>query len=115
MDVKELLSFKPDSTPQRDSSSAAPPGGDRGGDRGRKRIAVTTREEAGILKKPSIAPLLPDSTSSGRDDAITTARGGGDPIEGAVLGPEMTEEERLRIIQMVEDEPEVRERLVEIG
>ncbi|XP_021946163.1 beta-catenin-like protein 1 [Folsomia candida] len=107
MDVKELLSFKPDSTPQRDSSSAAPPGGDRGGDRGRKRIAVTTREEAGILKKPSIAPLLPDSTSSGRDDAITTARGGGDPIEGAVLGPEMTEEERLRIIQMVEDEPEV--------
>lgn len=112
MDVKELLSFKPNSTPARDSNSSsssgagAPPSKSGGGDRGRKRLAVAPGSDSGILKKPNLAQTIPElAVSKGR--IIEEAGKGGDPLEGGNQGLEISEEERLRIIQMVEDGEEV--------
>jgi len=114
MDVKELLSFKPNSTPARDSAASStsssgagpPPSKSGGGDRGRKRLAVSSTSVSGILKKPNLTPALPEQGGN-KGRSIEEAGKGGDPSEGGNQGLEISEEERLRIIQMVEDGEEV--------
>lgn len=114
MNVKELLSFKPDSTPQRISaadSSSSSSSSSAHQERSRKRLAVptTSRDEGGILKKP-YRPEIADSTTSlvsgNREiEAVGRSNNNGEEVGGSG-GLEISEEERLRIIQMVEDEPE---------
>jgi len=112
MNVKELLSFKPELTPGRESSSSSAPQRSGGGqDRSRRRLAVSSKDEAGILKKPLLSLAAPDSTTKDSAPASSSGRGGGGagdlPGNDISIGMEISDEERLRILQMVEEEPEV--------
>jgi len=109
MNVNELLSFKPASmTPSREANSGS--SSDGAGSRKRPRLPVpSNREDAGILKKAHLSSGIPinidfseemnDENGKGRSDLNSTSEDG---------GLEISEEERLRILKMVEDEPEVR-------
>jgi hypothetical protein len=118
MSVKELLTFTPgSSTPSRDGSSSsggAPPHQQQrsGGqpDRSRKRLAApsSSRDEGGILKKPLLSTGDSTTDSFLQPNGNNSRNGGG--LSGSDLsqGLEISDEERLRILQMVEEEPEVR-------
>lgn len=111
MNVEELLSFKPASmTPSREPHSGS--ASDGVSSRKRPRLPVQNiREEVGILKKAHIS-----STSSGVQNKVgfveaanlDSGRGRSDlNLTSEDGGLDITEEERLRILQMVENEPEV--------
>jgi hypothetical protein len=118
MNVKELLTFTPgSSTPSRDgsSSSAAPPQQQRSGgqpDRSRKRFTVpsSSRDEGGILKKPLLSTADSATDSFLQPNGNNSRNGGGLSGSGLSHGLEISDEERLWILQMVEEEPEVRKK-----
>lgn len=113
MNVNELLSFKPaQMTPTRDPHGG---GSSEGvGSRKRPRLPVPSggggREEAGILKKAHLTSSgVPINIDFGEDhDENGRGRGDLNSTSGEDGGLEISEEERMRILQMVENEPEVR-------
>lgn len=107
MNVNELLSFKPaQMTPSRESSGSS----DGVGSRKRPRLPVPqAREEVGILKKAHLSSGVPINIdfSEEREGDGGKRRNDLSSMEEDG-GLEISEEERLRILEMVENEPEVR-------
>jgi len=100
MNVEELLSFKPASmTPSREASS------DHHHAK-RKRKSAAGRDDSGILKKPQLSSAVKHVTNN--QTTIDSVSKTDEPMDSGI---EISEEERQRILQMVEDEPEVRHKL----
>jgi len=107
--VDELLSFKPaQMTPSREPYSGS--SSDGVSSRKRPRLPVqNSREEAGILKKAHISSGVPINIDFGEDNEEGSGRRRGDLTTTSEDGGlEISEEERMRILQLVENEPEVR-------
>lgn len=105
--MDEVLSFKPAGmTPSRERSAGSIVEGV--GSRKRPRLPVA-REEAGILKKAHLSGV-PINIDFGEDnDEVEGKRRSGDLSSTSEdVGLEISEEERMRILQLVENEPEVR-------
>lgn len=109
MNVKELLSFKPaPMTPSREPHSGS--SHDGVGSRKRPRLPVpNTREDSGILKKGRGSSGVPINIDFGDENDEDAGGERGDLNSTSEDGGlEISEEERMRILQLVESEPEVR-------